>query len=120
MTILFAETHEWLKEEDGVYTMGISDHAQEELGDIVFVNLPEEGDEIEVDEEYADVESVKAVSGIFSLVSGEVTEINEELLDSPEKINEDAMGSWFVKLENVEEVKEGLMNEEEYKAFIQG
>ena len=99
MTVLYAKSHEWIKKnEDGTALIGISDFAQNALGSLVFVNLPEVDDEITAGEPFADVESVKAVSDVYSPVSGVVLEINEELLDAPEKINEDAMGAWFIKV----------------------
>ncbi len=93
----YLESHEWFDAANG--TIGISDFAQSEMGDVVFVELPEEGDEVTADKACATVESVKAVFDIISPVSGKVVEVNEELLDSPEKINEDAFGSWFFKVE---------------------
>ena len=88
----YLDSHEWVRDEgEGVFTIGISDYAQESLGDIVFVNLPEVGDEVEIGGSFADVESVKAVSDVYSPVSGTVCAINEALLDSPELINEDAL-----------------------------
>ena len=88
--LLYSEDHEWVLVEGDVALVGITDYAQNELGDLVFVNLPEEGDEMVAGEAFADVESVKAVSDVLSTVDGTVAEINEELLDSPEKINEGA------------------------------
>ena len=79
----YARTHEWVKEEDGIYTIGLTDYAQDALGDIVFVNLPEVDDEVTAGETFSDVESVKAVSDVYSPVTGRVVEINEELLDNP-------------------------------------
>lgn len=114
----YSKTHEWLKMEDGVAVIGLTDFAQDELGDIVFINLPEEGDEFGVDDVFADVESVKAVSDINSPVGGTVTEINEELLDAPEKINEAPYEAWLVKME-VSEEADDLMSAEEYEAFIE-
>ena len=104
----YATSHEWVSEEDGIYTIGISDFAQDALGDLVFVNLPQVGDEVEVGEAFADVESVKAVSDVFSPVTGEVVEVNEDLLDAPESINEDPYDAWFVRVGNVTEVAELL------------
>ena len=83
----YTKSHEWVKEESGVWTIGLTDYAQSALGDLVFVNLPEAGDSVEAGEVFGDVESVKAVSDVYSPVTGEVEEINEELLDAPEKIN---------------------------------
>ena len=114
----YSKTHEWLKMEDGVAVIGLTDYAQDELGDIVFINLPEEGDSFDVDGVFADVESVKAVSDINSPVGGSVTEINEELLDAPEKINEAPYEAWLVKMEVSEEAGD-LMSAEEYEAFIE-
>nr|MCR4956365.1 glycine cleavage system protein GcvH [Lachnospiraceae bacterium] len=92
-----------------------TDYAQKELGDLVFVNLPEEGDEIEAGEAFADVESVKAVSDVFSPVTGEVVEVNEELMDNPAAINETPYDAWFVKVKNVT-AKEELLSAEDYDA----
>lgn len=114
----YAKSHEWVKEEDGVVVLGISDFAQEELGDLVFVNLPEVGDEVTAGTPFADVESVKAVSDVYSPVTGIVCEVNEDLLDTPEAINEDAYGAWFVKVKDVTETEE-LLTAEEYEAFVE-
>ena len=114
----YSKTHEWLKMEDGVAVIGLTDFAQDELGDIVFINLPEEGDEFGVDDVFADVESVKAVSDINSPAAGSITEVNEELLDAPEKINEAPYEAWLVKME-VSEEADDLMSAEEYEAFIE-
>lgn len=114
----YSKTHEWIKVEDGVAVIGLTDFAQDELGDIVFINLPEEGDEFGVDDVFADVESVKAVSDINSPAAGSITEVNEELLDAPEKINEAPYEAWLVKME-VSEEADDLMSAEEYEAFIE-
>ena len=116
--LAYTKSHEWLKEADGVAEIGISDFAQSELGDVVFVNLPEVGDPVTAGEPFGDVESVKAVSDLVCPVSGEVCEINEELLDSPEKLNEDCYGAWIIKVENISET-EDLLNAAEYEAFTQ-
>ena len=117
--MLFAKSHEWVDMiDDTTATIGISDFAQSELGGLVFVNLPEVGDEVEAGEVFADVESVKAVSDIYSPVTGTVAEINEELLDAPEMINDAPYDAWLVKVENVTD-KEEFMSEEEYKAFCE-
>ncbi len=115
---LYAKSHEWVIFDGDEAIIGISDYAQSELGDLVFVNLPEVDDEVEVGEAFADVESVKAVSDIYSPVTGVVSEINEELLDAPEKINEDAFGAWFIKVKDVTEKAE-LISAEEYEAFCE-
>ena len=114
----YSKTHEWVKVEDGTAVIGLTDFAQDELGDIVFINLPEEGDEFGVDDVFADVESVKAVSDINTPVAGSVTEVNEELLDAPEKINEAPYEAWLVKMD-VSEEADDLMSAEEYEAFIE-
>ena len=119
MALLFTKSHEWVNMiDDTTATVGLSDFAQQELGGLVFVNLPEVGDEVEAGEAFADVESVKAVSDVFSPVTGVVCEINEELLDAPEMINDAPYDAWLVKVENVTD-KEEFMNEEEYKAFCE-
>lgn len=115
--LLYAKTHEWVLKEGDVYTVGISDHAQTELGDLVFVNLPNIDDDVVFGEALADVESVKAVSDIISPVSGTVIEVNEELLDAPEKMNQAPYEAWIAKIGNVSAVDE-LMNAEEYEAFL--
>ena len=114
---LYTESHEWVKFEGDTATIGISDYAQNELGDLVFVNLPQEGDELTAGESFADVESVKAVSDIYSPLSGTVEAINEALLDSPEIINANAYGAWFCKVSGVTE-KAKLMTAEEYEAYL--
>lgn len=116
--LLYSKSHEWVKEEGDVAVIGLTDYAQSELGDLVFVNLPEEGDEIFVGEAFSDVESVKAVSDVYAPVSGTVCEINEELMDAPEKINEAPYEAWFVKVKDITE-KEELLSAEEYKAFVE-
>lgn len=116
--LLYSKSHEWVKEEGDIVVIGLTDYAQSELGDLVFVNLPEEDDEVTVGEAFADVESVKAVSDVFSPVSGVVSEINEELLDAPESINAAPYDAWFVKVKDITE-KEELLSAEEYKAFVE-
>ena len=97
----YTKSHEWLLVEDGVATVGLTDFAQDALGDIVFVNLPQPGDQVSAGEALADVESVKAVSDVLSPVSGVVAEVNEELLDNPALVNEDPYGAWLVKVEQL-------------------
>jgi glycine cleavage system H protein len=113
----YTKSHEWVKEENGVYTIGLTDYAQSELGDIVFINLPEEGDEVTAGESFADVESVKAVSDVYSPVSGAVCAVNEELLDDPAQVNESPYDAWFVKVENVSDTEE-LLDAEAYQAVV--
>lgn len=112
----YSKDHEWVKEEDGLYVIGISDFAQDALGDLVFVNLPEVGDAVTAGEAFGDVESVKAVSDLLSPVSGTVAEINEELLDAPEKLNEDPYGAWIIKVSDVSATEE-LLDAAAYEAF---
>lgn len=114
----YSRSHEWIRMEDGVAVIGISDFAQSELGDVVFVNLPQVGDDTTAGEAFGDVESVKAVSDLVCPVTGTVCEVNEELLDSPEKLNEDCYGAWIIKVENITET-EDLLNAAEYEAFTQ-
>ena len=113
----YSKTHEWVKfNGDGTAYIGITDFAQDQLGDLVFVNLPSEGDTLTAGESFADVESVKAVSDVNSPISGTVKEVNGELADAPEKMNEAPYDAWFVLAEDVTE-GEGLMDAEEYEAF---
>lgn len=114
----YSKSHEWVKLDGGTAVVGLTDFAQSELGDLVFVNLPEVGDTVEAGEVFGDVESVKAVSDVYSPVTGEVTEINEELLDSPELINDNAYEAWFIKVKDVSATEELLISEE-YKAFVE-
>ena len=104
----YSKSHEWIRYEDGVAVIGISDFAQDALGDVVFVNLPAVGDEVTAGESFGDVESVKAVSDLISPVSGVVLAVNEELEDSPENLNEDPYGAWIIKVEQVSEEEELL------------
>ncbi|MBP5280486.1 MAG: glycine cleavage system protein GcvH [Erysipelotrichaceae bacterium] len=97
----YTKTHEWVKEEDGLCVVGLTDFAQDALGDIVFVNLPSVGDEVKAGELFADVESVKAVSDVFSPVSGVVAEVNEAIVDDPSLVNNDCYGSWLIKVKDV-------------------
>ena len=112
----YSKSHEWIREEDGITVIGISDFAQSELNDVVYVNLPEVGDDCTAGEPFGDVESVKAVSDLVSPVTGTVAEVNEELVDSPELINEDPYAAWIIKVENVTEYEE-LFDAEAYEAL---
>ena len=114
----YSKTHEWVRfQENGTAYIGITDYAQDQLGDLVFVNLPSEGDSLTAGEPFADVESVKAVSDVNAPVSGTVKEVNEALADAPEKMNEAPYEAWFVLAEDVADA-DGLMTAEEYEAFI--
>ena len=116
-TLKYTKSHEWvLKLDDGAVRIGLTDYAQQELGDLVFVNLPQVGDAVTAGEAFADVESVKAVSDVYSPVTGTVCETNEALLDAPESINQDPYGAWFIRVENVTGSVETL-SAEEYEAM---
>jgi len=112
----YSKSHEWVKTEDGVTVVGISDFAQDALGDVVFVNLPGEGDEVTAGEAFGDVESVKAVSDLVSPVSGTVCAVNEALLDEPEQLNKAPYEAWLIKVENVTGSEE-LLDAAAYEAF---
>ncbi len=118
----YTNSHEWIRDEgDGTVTVGITDHAQELLGDLVFVELPEVGSEVDAGSESAVVESVKAASDVFSPVSGEVVAINEVLADAPEKVNEDAFGDgWLfrVRISDAGQL-ETLLDAEAYQAVME-
>lgn len=114
----YTKTHEWVEMlGDDKVRVGLTDFAQNAMGGLVFVNLPEEGDEVAAGESFADVESVKAVSDVNAPVNGIVSAVNEELLDAPEKINEDPYGTWLIEISQAEDMEE-LMNAGEYEAFI--
>jgi len=117
----YSKTHEWVKVEGKIATIGISNHAQEELGDVVFVELPEIGKEVKKGDILCSVESVKAASDVYVPISGKIVEVNTELDSSPEIINQDAEGKgWIAKIEVSDENElNDLMSEEEYKKFIE-
>lgn len=116
----YTKEHEWLLVEGGIGTVGITNHAQDELGDIVYVDLPRVGTQLTQSSSLGSVESVKAVSEIFSPASGEVVEINAALADAPEKLNEDPYGAgWLVKLKLADPAQtSGLMTAAEYQAYV--
>ncbi len=116
--LLYTVSHEWVKEDGDCAYIGLTDYAQKELGDLVFVNLPEVGDEVTAGESFADVESVKAVSDVYSPLTATVAEANAELLDAPEKINEAPYDAWLVKVESIT-AREGLMDAAAYRALIE-
>jgi glycine cleavage system H protein len=115
----YTKEHEWIKAEGKSASVGITDHAQESLGDIVFVELPKPGAEITAGKTFGSVESVKAVSDLYAPVSGTVTEVNAELATAPEKINKDAHGSWMIKL-TLKDPNElnGLLSAADYEKFV--
>ena len=112
----YSKDDEWLRYEGDVAYIGITDYAQSELGDLVFVNLPEVDDEVVAGEAFGDVESVKAVADVMSPVTGVVLEINEDLLDDASLINSDAFGSWFIKVGNIT-AEDDLMTADEYDDY---
>lgn len=111
----YSKSHEWVRMDGDVAVIGISDFAQDALGDLVFVNLPQVGDDVTAGEAFGDVESVKAVSDLMSPVTGTVCEINEELLDAPENLNNDPYGAWIIKVENITDT-EDLLDPAAYEA----
>ena len=111
----YSKSHEWVRMDGDVAVIGISDFAQDALGDLVFVNLPQVGDDVTAGEAFGDVESVKAVSDLMSPVTGTVAEINEELLDAPESLNNDPYGAWIIKVENITDT-EDLLDPAAYEA----
>jgi glycine cleavage system H protein len=118
--LFYANTHEWVKVEDGFAYIGITDYAQDSLGEIVFVELPEEDDDLVAGEELGAIESVKAASDILSPVSGTVVVVNEELEDAPELLNEDSFKHWIVKVELSDESElKKLLNAEQYKEICE-
>jgi len=114
----YSKDHEWVKFEGDTVVIGISDFAQDALGDVVFVNLPGEGDEATAGAAFGDVESVKAVSDLVSPVSGTIVAVNEELADAPEMLNSDPYGAWIIKVEGVT-ASEELLDAAAYEAFCQ-
>jgi glycine cleavage system H protein len=118
--LLYSKEHEWIRVDEGVGTVGITDYAQKQLGDIVFVELPKPGDHVTAKESFGTIESVKAVSDIYSPVTGEVTSVNNRLQDSPELVNSDPHGeAWLIRvlIEDHRET-ETLMTAEQYEAYL--
>lgn len=119
--LLYTEDHEWLRrEDDGSVTIGITDHAQEALGDLVYVELPEVGADVDAAGEMAVVESVKAASDVYAPISGKIVAVNEDLADDPEKINADAYeDGWIVRMQPTDAIDEGsLMTPDAYQEFL--
>jgi glycine cleavage system H protein len=115
----YTKSHEWIKSEADYIVVGITDFAQSELGDIVYLDLPKVGRKLQLEEIFGTVESVKTVSDLYAPVSGEVIEINEELVSKSENINSDPFGKgWLIKIKPSEETQPALMSAEEYKSFI--
>ena len=114
----FTEEHEWLRDEDGLIVVGITEHATTQLGDIVFVELPDVGTTVVKDEEIVVIESVKAASDIMAPLDGEITEVNTALADAPGLVNEDAEAAWFFRMTTTTpEEMDGMMDEDAYKDF---
>ena len=112
----YSKSHEWVKMQGDVAVIGISDFAQDALGDVVFINLPGVGDSVDMGAAFGDVESVKAVSDLVSPVSGELIEVNEALADAPEMLNSDPYGSWIIKVSGITST-EDLLDAAAYEAF---
>lgn len=121
MARYYTRTHEWVTvADDGIATVGITDYAQEQLGDVVFVELPEKGKQLEPGAGFGSIESVKSASDLISPVAGSVLEVNETLSESPEAVNEDPYGrGWLVKVKVAGQVGEGLLDEQAYQAEIE-
>lgn len=119
--LYYSEDHEWVREEEDCLVIGVTDFAQEELGDIVFVELPEVEEKFEKNDSFGVLESVKAVSDTFIPVSGKITEVNETLMDNPELINDDPYGDgWLVKVDPADDTElDELLSAEEYAEFIE-
>jgi len=117
----YTKSHEWIRVDGGVATVGISDHAQKELGEVVFVDLPEVGEIFNAQEEFGTIESVKAVSELFLPVAGEIVEVNKGLVDEPNAVNEDPHGDgWLVKVKVTSDgAAAGLMNAAAYEKFVE-
>ena len=114
----YTKTHEWVRREGDVATVGITDHAQDELGDVVFIELPEEGASFDAGDSFGTIESVKAVSDLYAPVGGEVVEVNETLNDSPERVNEDPYGGgWMIRLRISNEGE--LLSADEYEKLLE-
>ena len=120
--LLYTEEHEWVIVEGGIATVGITDYAQDALGDITFIELPEVGSEVHQFDDMAVIESVKAASDIYAPLSGRVVEVNEQLQDAPELINQDCYGEgWICKLEDIHELElDDLLSTEAYAEHIEG
>jgi glycine cleavage system H protein len=115
----YTKEHEWIDVSGGVGSVGITDYAQNSLGDIVYVDLPKVGDSVEANKVFGSVESVKAVSDLFSPVSGTVTAVNEDLVTAPERINAEANTTWIMKVKLGDATQiDGLLTAEQYEAFI--
>lgn len=116
-TFLYSKSHEWIHFlSDDCALIGLTDFAQDQMGSLVFVNLPEVGDDFSIGESFGDVESVKAVSDIYSPVTGKISKVNEDLLDTPEAINQDPYGAWLVEMNEIR-FRDKLLSAADYEAF---
>ncbi len=115
----YSESHEWVKVEDKIAIIGVSDFAQKEMGEITYVDMPEVDDEFEAGDDFGALESVKASSELYCPVSGKVVEVNEELENAPEKVNEDAFAAWIIKIEMSDTSElDALLDAEAYRSLI--
>lgn len=121
-SVRYTDEHEWIRLEGDIVTVGITDYAQHQLGDVVYVELPQPGQKVEKGKQAAVVESVKAASEVYAPVTGEVVEVNQALVDEPATVNADPMGKgWFVKLKVANRTElDGLMDEAAYQKFVEG
>ena len=118
--LLYTKDHEWIKIENGIATVGITDYAQGELGDIIFIELPEIGDSVQAKDSIGTIEAVKTVADIYSPINGEILEVNINLEDNPDSINTDPYDSgWIIKLNNFTNNDDNLLTPDQYKSLIQ-
>ena len=118
--LLYTKDHEWIKIENGIATVGITDYAQGELGDIIFIELPEIGDSVQAEDSIGTIEAVKTVADIYSPMNGEVSEVNVNLEDNPDSINKDPYDSgWIIKLNNFTNNDDNYLTPDQYKSLIQ-
>lgn len=116
--LLYTKSHEWVEIDGDKLKVGLTEHATEQLGDLVFINLPEVGDSVEAEGEFGDVESVKAVSDVLSPATGEVSAVNDAVLDAPESVNADPYGAWLAEISNVSAKRE-LLTPEDYEKLLE-
>ena len=118
--LLYTKDHEWIKIENGIATVGITDYAQGELGDIIFIELPEIGDSVQAEDSIGTIEAVKTVADIYSPMNGEISEVNINLEDNPDSINTDPYDSgWIIKLNNFTNNDDNYLTPDQYKSLIQ-
>ena len=118
--LLYTKDHEWIKIENGIATVGITDYAQSELGDIIFIELPEIGDSVKAEDSIGTIEAVKTLADIYSPMNGEISEVNVNLEDNPDSINTDPYDSgWIIKLNNLTSDDDSYLTPDQYKSLIQ-